>query len=197
MKQQRMKPFANSRTVLIGAALTAFVAASTAVVANDYGIDNDFYDYAKVLDVYPITESVKISTPVEKCWNKPVTYYSQHPVKRKNKSYTPEVVGAIVGAAVGNRFGKGSGRDAATVAGALLGGSIARDIKHGQPHHHTRTESHTRMERHCETHQNISYDEQVVGYDVKYRYHGNVFTTRMNEHPGKKIKVRVNLTPVG
>ena len=36
-----------------------------------------------------------------------------------------------------------------------------------------------------------------MGYRVKYRYKGRVFSTRMKHHPGKRIPVRVSVAPVG
>jgi uncharacterized protein YcfJ len=37
--------------------------------------------------------------------------------------------------------------------------------------------------------------EQLVGYDVSYRYQGRVFTTRTDSHPGKFIQVKVQVEP--
>jgi uncharacterized protein YcfJ len=38
--------------------------------------------------------------------------------------------------------------------------------------------------------------EEVVGYDVAYKYRGSVFHTQMADHPGNKIKVKVTVDPV-
>lgn len=166
----------------------------SAIAGNDYASDNfAHYDYAQVVDVNKIIEKVKYNEPVEKCWNEKVRHRTRH--VRNNNSKTPDVLGAIVGAAVGNRFGKGSGRDAATVAGALLGGSIGRDIRKNNNRHH---QDSYRVEtvRQCETHNEVRYEEQVAGYEVKYRYKGKVFTTQMDAHPGREIKVQVTVVPV-
>lgn len=157
------------------------------------------YDYARVVDVNEIIEKVKYSEPVEKCWNEKVRYRNERRHARNHDSRTPDVIGTLIGAAVGNRFGSGSGRDAATVAGALLGGSIGRDVrKSGQRHNQGRYRDDYRVEtvRQCETHHEVRYDEQVAGYNVKYKYKGKVFSTQMDTHPGRKIKVQVTVVPV-
>jgi uncharacterized protein YcfJ len=51
------------------------------------------------------------------------------------------------------------------------------------------------MERRCEVTQQTSYEEELVGYDVTYRYQGRIFTTRTQEHPGKRIPVLVDVRP--
>lgn len=165
----------------------------SAIAGNDYAADSfSHYDYANVIDVNKIIEKVKYNDPVEKCWNEKVRYRNRQ--ANSHNSRTPDVLGAIVGAAVGNRFGKGSGRDAATVAGALLGGSIGRDIRKSR-HHHSEGYS-VKTVRQCETHNETRYEEQVAGYEVKYRYRGKVFTTQMDTHPGNEIKVQVTVVPV-
>jgi len=67
-------------------------------------------DSARVVNVDPVIERYQVNNPTEHCWNERVPTSN----RVKNKSYTPEVFGALIGAAVGNRFGSGSGRDAAT-----------------------------------------------------------------------------------
>ncbi len=184
------------KTGIALAIVAATATSSTAFAGSKARHSGDaYFDYARVLKVRPITKSIKVSEPIESCWDKPVTY--QRSSSRRNHSRTPDVIGAIVGAAVGNRIGKhghGRARDVATVAGAVLGGSIGRDIrKKGDRHHH---ETYTETVRHCETRHDVRYEDRVVGYRVKYRYNGTVYKTRMDRHPGDEIKVRVNVTPV-
>ena len=171
--------------------------------------DNSSYDYARVVDVTPIVETYRVNNPVEKCWNERVSVRDNHyPNRRyKNKTRTPEIVGALIGAAVGNQLGKkggGKARDVATVAGAVLGGSIGRDVKHQNQarrdyhhsRHHNRHQTRYETVERCEVHDAYTTKEEVVAYDVAYKYRGNVFHTQMNQHPGDKIKVKVTVDPV-
>lgn len=178
-----------TKSILTAAIVTAV---SMPVMAGKYrhntGHDQHAIDYAKVVNVSPVIETYEVNNPVEQCWNERVRNRSH-----SKKSYTPEVFGAVIGAAVGNRFGKGSGRDAATVAGALLGTTIARDVKHNHANKH-RHNGHRTVQR-CEIRDAYTTEERVVGYDVAYKYRGNVFHTQMDQHPGNKIKVRVSVKP--
>lgn len=161
--------------------------------------DNATFDYARVITVDPVIERYEVNEPVEQCWNEKVRHYS-HNEYRRNKSRTPEVLGAIIGGVIGNQVGKNGGgrsRDIATVAGAVLGGSIGRDVKHNSRRYNDRYES-ARYEtvRRCELKDSYVTKEHVVGYDVAYKYRGNVFYTQLDEHPGDKIKVKVTVNPV-
>lgn len=162
--------------------------------------DNATYDYAKVITVKPVVERYEVNQPIERCWNEKVAVrYSDHNRSRqyRSKSHTPEIVGAIIGGVIGNRVGKNGGgraRDVATIAGAVLGGSIARDSKYRNKNRYETTRYET-IER-CEVKDSYVTKEHVVGYDVAYRYRGSVFHTTTDQHPGDKIKVKVSVNPV-
>ncbi|MEM7195992.1 MAG: glycine zipper 2TM domain-containing protein [Pseudomonadota bacterium] len=140
---------------------------------------------APVISAYPVYETVRINTPYERCWDEAVQVQS-----RASQSRTPEILGAIVGAAVGRNFGSGRGQDVATVAGAVLGGSIGRDVKH------RRSGSRTVYQKRCETVDNYKSEERLQGYDVTYQYNGDTYTTFTDHDPGETIKVSVNVVPV-
>lgn len=154
--------------------------------AAGHGHKGGYYDYARVVHVKPIYETVQIESSRSVCWQEPRQY-------RHGASYTPEIFGAIVGGVVGNQFGHGTGRDLATVAGAVLGGSVAHDMKvrngYGRGHRHREMVERCRIEPVFHT------EQQLVGYRVKYRYHGKVHWTRTDEHPGRHIRVRVGVRP--
>lgn len=156
----------------------------------DAGRDHDRYrdwdrggDYAKVIAVRPIIETISVSRPQRECWNETVSY------RGGADSATPMIVGGIIGGVVGNQFGEGKGKDAMTVAGALLGGSLGRDMSASG------SERHAITERRCRVDRDTYERERVAGYHVTYRYHGRVYTTRMPYDPGNRIKVRVHVEP--
>ena len=39
------------------------------------------------------------------------------------------------------------------------------------------------------------YEEHIAGYDVTYRYQGRLYHTRTDYDPGRRIRVRVEVTP--
>ena len=154
------------------------------------------YDYATVISVEPVVESVRVSEPVEECWIESQPVYSSYRSGGYNQGYnshTPNILGAVVGGVIGNQFGSGRGKGLATVAGAVLGGSIGNDIKHNN--RASSQTSYRNVER-CEVTRKQHREERIVAYDVSYSYNGAVYHTQMNTRPGDEIKVAVSVVPV-
>ena len=153
-------------------------------------------DYAKVIDVYPITKQVKYSEPVKHCYDKNVWHESP---RRHHHSHKNEIVGALIGAAVGNRVGKRvggrNGRDIATAAGAVIGGVIGHDTSRKYHHKRNQSSGYYKTVKHCDTTHEVNYEEKVVAYKVTYKYKGQIYKTRTKYHPGNQLKVRVDVTP--
>lgn len=170
------------QTIILGAALLATSVAAQA------GHPRYFQDTAKVISAEPIYRTVEITTPERRCWDEEVENYHSN-----DHSYTGTVLGGIIGGVVANKVshGRGRGKDAATVAGALLGSAIGHDMSHQKAGGYYTTST----ERRCEVIQQTGYEEELVGYDVTYRYQGRLFTTRTQEHPGKRIPVNVDVRP--
>ena len=150
-----------------------------------------FWDHARVINVEPVIRHIQISTPNRNCWQEEV----RHPVtiQRGPNRASSTLVGAIIGGVIGNQFGGGSGKKLATAAGTMLGASLGNDAARAQQHYTTydRVSDETR----CTTNVEYHTEERTDGYNVTYRYHGETFTTRMPYHPGKKLRLRVNISP--
>jgi len=147
-------------------------------------------DYARVVSVEPITKNIRVSTPRQECWQEQVSHYEQP----KQRSSTPTIVGAVIGGLIGNELGHhNDAKKAGIFVGSVLGGSIGRDIgrKSAGPGH-----QYYATEQRCETYQDYHDEERIMGYHVGYKYHGNIYHTRTQNHPGKRIKVRVTVTPI-
>ena len=98
------------------------------------------------------------------------------------------VLGAIVGGTLGHQAGKGDGRIAATVAGATIGGLIGHSID--------RNDRGDRDRHYVECRSDRDYDRRRdADYRVTYRYDGRLYTTVMPYHPGRSIRVRVDVRP--
>lgn len=150
---------------------------------------NEKSHWAKVTNVEPITRVVEQRIPHEECWDEPVRY-SQH--TNNNKSHTGTIIGTIIGGAIGNKVSHN--KKAGTIIGAVLGASVGHDISK-QGYSHSSTNIHYSNQRHCQVTHKISYQETVIGYNVWYRYQGSQYKTRMDNHPGKRIKVSVSVKP--
>ena len=171
--------------LMIGTLMAASLVAVSMTAHAEYA--RGTIDEATVLSADPVYRTVRVNEPVEQCWDEPVRV----PSNSGYRSHTPKILGAIAGAAVGNEFGKGRGRDLATVAGAVLGGSIGRDAQA----HHSRQHSRVVYEKRCETVDRYHTEERLDGYDVTYRYNGQVYSTYTDHDPGPTIKVSVSVVP--
>lgn len=192
-----------SRPLLIAATFVFAAVAGNAVAGprdrhhyDEYGAA---YDWAKVVDVAPIIGESSRPVHREQCWDEPVRERYVYDDYRRPRGSAGPVLGAIVGGVVGNQFGSGSGKVAMTAAGAALGHAIARDSQRYDDRYaysrHPGYERVTYAER-CRTVTDYVRDERVMGYDVTYRYHGQTYRTRTDYHPGDRIRVRVDVTPM-
>lgn len=150
-----------------------------------------FWDHARVLKVEPVIRQIQISSPRRECWQEEV----RHPVTVQHgpNRASSTLVGAIIGGVIGNQFGGGSGKKLATAAGTMLGASLGNDAARAQQHYtsYDRVSEETR----CSTNVEYHTEERTDGYDVTYRYRGETFNTRLPYHPGKKLRLRVHVTP--
>ncbi len=167
--------------------------------------DQDQYDYAKVVDVQPITEIVQVPVQQQVC--------REVPVQRRVAEYrspAPAIFGAVLGGFIGNQIGRSHGhgnrhgkrhghghghhdnRVAATVAGAVIGGAIASGVQYRK----YPARYYNDVTQVCSTETSWHDEERVVAWDVSYRYRGQVYHSRMDEPPGERIQVRVNVAPV-
>lgn len=147
----------------------------------------NFYDYAEVVLVEPIVRYVRVSAPRQECWDEEVPAY-----RAGYASATPMIVGGIIGGAIGNKVVKGH-KDLGIAAGALLGGSVARDLHH---RHRTQHGAYSSVRTRCEQVVDYHEEERVEGYRVTYRYKGETFTTRTNRDPGDQLRVAVSVRPI-
>ena len=47
----------------------------------------------------------------------------------------------------------------------------------------------------CQPVTQVSEQRQIIGYDVEYRYHGDVYMSRLSYDPGERLRVRVSVSP--
>jgi len=188
-----------TKSLLVAGVIGVVSAPVAAKKYRDYReYNNSAYDYAKVVNVSPVVETYQVNHPVEQCWDERVQKRA-HYSDRSHYTRTPEILGGIIGAVIGNQVGSGRGKKVATAAGAVLGASVGRDIKHqNRNRRYANDRHHTgyKTVRRCELRDAYTTEEKVVGYDVAYKYRGNVFNTQLDQHPGDKIKVKVTVDPV-
>ena len=184
----------NTRTTMITAALLS--ALLTSQVLADDDDDDDRHErhdrrhhhehghtrtevvYAKVIYVEPIYRVVHRTRPRREC-------YSTESYSGGHDSATGLVLGGVLGGVIGQNLSHGHNSDAAVLAGALLGATIGHDVGHSRGRPVTRT--------HCETSNDFDESEEIISYRVKYRHTGRIYETRTDRHPGKRVRVTVNI----
>jgi uncharacterized protein YcfJ len=176
-------------------------------------------ELAQVISSTPIY--VRVASPQRQCWTEQVASVEERRVRlpRQEEFREPEressgsgagtVLGAIIGGVVGHQFGLSSGgRDRGTAAGALIGGLIGnsaeRNADRGSDSGYRRVSREsvaveqipvTRDVQRCQT--NTEYREQISGYDVRYRYNGREYSTRLDYDPGQTMQINVDVRPAG
>ena len=170
-----MKTITKIKTLFSSVALVAITGLASA------GHYDNNYSYAKVVDVKAVYENYQV--PQEKRVCRDERRDRHHNASHSGNNAGGAIIGGIIGGIIGHQFGKGHGRDATTAAGAIAGVAIGSKAKR-----HNRG-----TRRHCFT-ETTYYDEQrIAGYDVAYEYNGNVYHSRLQSHPGDRVRVQVNV----
>lgn len=140
------------------------------------------YGWADVLRVDPVYDAVRVERPQQTCY--------EQPVRRGGGDTTAgTVLGAVIGGVLGNTVGKGDGRKAATVAGAVVGGAIGHGAAERSQGGYA--DSETR----CDQVTAVSHQRRLIGYDVEYSYHGDIYVSRLDYDPGERLRVQVRVSP--
>ena len=187
----------NKIYTLITVSLLVFTASASAGSksqghkSRDHSPRQDLYEYARVVDVRPIFREVRVSNPIRECWDEPV-YHTEH---RPRKSAGGMLAGGLIGGIIGHQIGKGRANKVATAVGTILGAKIGHDAVNGHIDH-TPSRQVVGYDEVCKTRHQVSYEEVVDSYEVTYKYRGNRYHLEMPYDPGKRIKMRIQFTPV-
>lgn len=105
------------------------------------------------------------------------------------------VVGGVVGAVLGSKVGGGSARYATAAVGSMVGGMAGRQV-YENSHRAPRVGVVTVCDPMPPDGDYYRVDHSRVGaYDVTYEYADRRYTTRMDHHPGDRLRVRVDVRP--
>jgi uncharacterized protein YcfJ len=185
-------------------AMAGLLISVAGTAAANPGGRNSGVDYARVVDVTPIVQRIRVASPARECWHETEYQTIRHESRGygpggRVQSAAPTIAGGIIGGVIGRQFGGGSGRNAMTAAGALLGATLGNQAAHNQayaagPRRVTYEERPVTVER-CETATTYREEERIQGYRVTYVYAGREYLTTMASHPGTSIPVRVTVVP--
>ena len=164
------------------ALLAAALIAATSGAQADPRYGNETMARAKVIASTPIYDTV--NEPRTECWTETVGYETRSYPSANNTGGA--IVGAIAGGLLGSTVGKGSGQVAAAAVGAATGAVIGDRWPGG------RVVSGPQQIERCQTTDN--FRQILSGYDVRYRFQGQVYSTQLPYDPGDFLNLRVNFS---
>ena len=149
------------------------------------------YERARVVSSTPVYQTIVYEEPREVCRQERVAHEES-----AQRSKTPGIIGAIVGGALGNAMGhKKSNKRVGTVVGGILGYSIAKNIGRHKRETSANQRVAYRQQEVCDVHYYERKEQELLGYDVSYVYAGQTYETRLDQDPGKSLRVRVLVKP--
>ena len=158
--------------------ITIGIATAALAVAGVAGYKTLNPKSADVVAVKEITQTIE--TPRKEC--KDVQVRQQARTSDPNR-IAGTVIGGLAGGLLGNQIGRGAGNTVATIAGAAGGAYVGNQVQGGMQ----RNDVVTATKRICRT----VYDksQQLLGYDVTYRFKGKEEVVRMAYRPGATLPV--------
>ena len=214
-----MKRFA--MTALVVALSAAAISASAAdpgygngyPSSNDSRYDNGRYgstgtrsDFAQVISARRIADPYA-SYQHEECWNEQTNNYDNGYYRDGSGRFYRDdghgningaVIGALVGGALGNQVGKGDGRTAATIGGAVVGAAVGNNIDNNHDRYndgYDHYSDNSGVIRRCRMVNDNGNRRNWNGYEVTYRYAGQVYHANTNYNPGRSMRVLVDVRP--
>ncbi|MDP1924276.1 MAG: glycine zipper 2TM domain-containing protein [Thiobacillus sp.] len=169
-----------SRT--LNTALIAALFAASGAAQADRRLDDEMTVRAPVVASVPVYDIV--NEPRRECWTETTGYETQ--TYRNASGPGGAILGAIAGGLIGSTVGKGDGRVAAAAVGAATG-AVVGDRWNGRG---VTTESRPTQVERCAIHDDTR--QVLIGYDVRYRFNGREFMTRLPYDPGEFLKLNVS-----
>lgn len=163
---------------LAPAMLVAGVAAAQGAAYVDVpvqGRENVSYAYADVLRANPTYETTQVIDLREECREEPLVRRTRDEVR-----LTGSIAGGLSAMARRARLQE---REAAREAAEAAGEADAAETDAGQSGPRCQMVEVPREER------------RISGYDVEYRYKGELYMSHMEYDPGNKLRVRVTVAP--
>ena len=164
----------NSNKVLVTLVVAGFTLASATAGAQDnspngydanYDVDEkseSAFDYAKVVDVQPLTTRVRVSTPQRECWDETRYEQPRYDEGAPRSVAGGTLLGAALGAVIGHQIGSGNGRKAATAGGAIIGAAIGHQ-QAVRRSGYTQPAPRVYPAQRCETRYHEDWQERVDG----------------------------------
>lgn len=173
------------------------IAAALGVVTAPVRADDGYLDRARVVSVTPVYETVEVVIPRRECWTERVV--RRPAVSHRaggDETLLPTLVGGALGGYLGHKLGDGRSEAVTTAMGTAIGLAVGHQLSHRRYRHEHHAPARVIHERRCRTVEHVETERRRTGYRVQYRYKGRLFETITDHHPGKWIRVTVDVEPV-
>jgi len=159
------------------AVAAVFTALAPAAYGQDYRYRDNNGDTARVIASTPVYESVSAR---EECWNPRARVYEERREGGRDSLANGTIIGALAGGVLGHQVDSGAG---GTIGGAILGGIIGNQVDR---QHNSNEQSDLDLSR-CR--RIAASNGNLQGYDVRYIYRGEEYTTRLAHDPGRRLRL--------
>lgn len=163
--------------------------------AYDRGYEREYERYARVIDVDPLFDRVRVLDSVQDC-QRSLRRDRGGVVLRRDSDPAATIVGGVIGAVVGSNVAGRYDRGIGTVAGALVGGAIGHEVGSRGYREEYIPPRAVEVER-CYD-RPVEYSQQrLVGYRVTYLHEGRPVIVRLPYDPGRRLHVDGYGRPIG
>jgi uncharacterized protein YcfJ len=200
--------FRTPARLVLGAALV--LATASALAQPGYRGDRDDRDdeyrrpIARVLEVAPHYDMVRVEVPEQRCWNERVGYERDAGDDRGRRA-GGAILGGLIGGVIGHNLGDEDSRGFTTAAGAVVGGLIGHEVAasrderydgdrrevrgqgYGRDDGERRYDREPRYAQRCQVVSRPDVQRRLDGYDVVYQYQGRRYRTRLPYDPGPTL----------
>jgi uncharacterized protein YcfJ len=132
-------------------------------------------DFAQVIESHPVYSDASR----QECFNPRAGVFEEVRAENKTRIGKGAAIGAVAGGVLGHQVDSGGG----TAVGAILGGIIGHQIERRNDDNAQDDLDYSR----CRVVGDASGASQ--GYEVRYAYNGQEYTTVMNHDPGRRLRV--------
>lgn len=159
------------------------------IAGSAYAHPQQTVTYAQVIDARPVYRSVERVAPRQRCWVETSRVHQAPP-----SATGAAVTGGVAGGVIGHALGRGrSNKQMGAVVGAALGAAVGNDI--ARQSRASPSVRYREVER-CDYVETLETSRELIGYDVIYRFHGQNYSTHTRHHPGDKLPVRIQVSPI-
>ncbi|MEY4762731.1 MAG: hypothetical protein RLZZ200_2587 [Pseudomonadota bacterium] len=159
------------------------------------GYDRGYDRFARVIDVDPIYDRVRVVETVPEC-RRSLQRERGGVVLHRDIDPAATIVGGVLGAVVGSNVASRYDRGIGTVAGALVGSAIGNEVG-ARGYREEYIPARTYETERCYERPVEYIQPRQLGFGVTYLFEGQQFRARLPYDPGRSLRVDGYGRPIG